>query len=112
MAKRAGGYRKSDDVEWAECHRTLYGEAIVSAAAMGQDVYTWLNDAIAFHAYQCERLRLYRQYRDDQEEATHHRRPAVDPNEARYQPTRPKPEITWPARGQGSRPGSEPRPCR
>ncbi len=104
MARRAGGYRKSQDVEWAECARQTYGEAIVSAASMGQDVFTWMNDAIQHHAYRCEVLQAQARYQADELEASTSMRNTPDKNDPRYQVTRPKPEITRPAAEQGSGP--------
>ncbi len=105
MARRAGGYRKSDPTEWAECARAIYGEAIVSANLMGQDVYVWMNDAIQHHVYRCEALKAQELYRADCE--AHLRGELkISPQqwEDKYQVKRPKPEITRPA-GQGSTPG-------
>ena len=104
MARRAGGYKKSDSTEWAECARSIYGEAIVSANLMGQDVFTWMNDAIQHHAYRCEALTKQQQYQADMAHA--HETGGISPQqwETRYTVTRPKPEITQPGPGQGSGP--------
>lgn len=100
MARRAGGYKKSDPTEWAECARSTYGEAIVSANLMGQDVFTWMNDAIVHHVYRCEGLQAQARYQMDEAYAAENRMNTPDKNDPRYQVTRPKPEITRPA-GQG-----------
>jgi hypothetical protein len=112
MAKRPGGYRKSDNTEWAECARSLYGEAIASANRMGQDVFVWMNDAIAHHVYRCELLEKQAQYQADLKHAHDSNGIAPQPYEERYQVTRPKPEITrpGPGAGQGSGPGRSYRP--
>ena len=65
MARRPGGYKKADDVEWAECHKSLYGEAIVSANRLGQNLFTWINDAIAHHVYRVEQIDKQNLYRAD-----------------------------------------------
>jgi hypothetical protein len=103
MARRAGGYKRSDPTEWAECSRQVYGEAIVSANAMGQDVYTWMNDAIQHHAYRCELIQCKERYAADLRAA--HETNGISPMEyeERYQPTRKQPTITR-STGQGSGP--------
>ena len=105
MAKRPGGYKKSDDAEWAECHRSSYGEAIASANRLGQDVFTWMNDAIAHHVYRVDQLQAQQLYRADLE-AFNAGLSNISPlqYDPKYQVTRPKPEITMPEPGKGSAP--------
>lgn len=105
MARRAGGYKKSDPTEWAECARSMYGEAVVSANKLGQDVYVWMNDAIAHHVYRVEQIEAQRRYQADMAEFTAGRT-SISPvqYDPKYQVDRPKPEITQPAAGQGSGP--------
>ena len=112
MARRAGGYKKSDPTEWAECARSSYGEAISSANRLGQDVFTWMNDAIAHHVYRVEQVQAQQLYRHDME-AFNAGRTNISPMQydPKYQVNRPKPEITYPGPGQGSgAAGPTPRP--
>ena len=110
MARRAGGYKRADPTEWAECARALYGEAITSANRLGQDVFVWMNDAIAHHVYRVEALQAQERYQADY--AAFVKSPlaagAPDQRDPKYQVTRPKPEITRPS-GQGAA-SSAPRP--
>lgn len=103
MARRAGGYKKSDPTEWAECARSMYGEAVVSANRLGQDVYVWMNDAIAHHVYRVEQVQAQQQYRADME-AFNAGKSNISPQQydPKYQVSRPRPEITQPGPGQGS----------
>ena len=103
MARRAGGYKKSDSTEWAECARSMYGEAVVSANSLGQDVFTWMNDAIAHHVYRVKLLHAKERYEADMAEAIHTNGITPQQWESRYQVTDPKPEITR-RPGQGSGP--------
>ena len=105
MAKRAGGYKRSDPTEWAECARSSYGEAITSANRLGQDVYTWMNDAIAHHVYRVEQIEAQQRYQADEVTAARNNDPTPDKNDPRYQVTRPKPTITEPGAGKGSTTG-------
>jgi hypothetical protein len=83
----------------------MYGEAVVSANKLGQDVFTWMNDAIAAHVYRVELLQVQEAYRADLQAfnagETHVSPQSYDP---KYQVTRPKPEITPPPAGKGSGP--------
>lgn len=112
MARRPGGSgRKSADIEWAECHRSLYGEAIVSATSMGQDAYTWMNDAIEHHVYRCEQLKAQERYQADLAAAAAGLQPSPMSYDERYQVHRPKPTITKrPGQGSGPPTGRNYRP--
>ncbi len=72
---------------------------------MGQDVFTWMNDAIQHHAYRCEQLKAQERYQADAAEAMLNSRPTPMQYDEKYQVSRPKPTITRPA-GQGSEPGT------
>jgi hypothetical protein len=104
MARRAGGYKKSDSTEWAECARSIYGEAIVSANSIGQDVFVWMNDAILHHVYRIEQMKAAAMYQADVKHAHETKGITPQPYEAKYQVQREKPTITRPGPGQGSGP--------
>ena len=107
MARRAGGYRKSDPTEWAECSRRMYGEAITSANKLDQDVFIWMNDAIAHHVYRVDQIEAGDRYQADYAAWMAGNSPGQPmQSDPKYQVTRPKPEITMPAAGQGSGPTS------
>lgn len=98
MARRPGGYKRSDPTEWAECARSMYGEAITSANQLGQDVYVWMNDAIAHHVYRIKVMQAQERYLEAKQEAEHTRNPY--PDQSQFMPKEPPPTITRP--GQGS----------
>ena len=111
MAKR-GGYGRSEPVEWFKVPIQTYGEAIVSATNMGQEVGTWLIDAVNHHLYRCEALLTQQRYQMDEQAAAETGRPTPNKHDQRYAIQRPRPEITrrrnQPA--ESSSPGSRPRP--
>lgn len=111
MARRGGYGRDVEGIEWAKMSAHQDAEGKLSAAAMGQSYYTWLNDAVAFHVYYCERYRLHQQYSHDQAEASRSNTFTVDPHDPRYQPQRPRPVITMQP-GQGSAARMQPGPTR
>lgn len=107
MARRAGGYKKSDQVEWAECHQQMYGEAITSANRLGQNLFTWMNDAIAHHVYRVEQIEARDRYQADYAAWMAGNSPGQPmQSDPKYQVTRPRPEITMQPAGQGSGPAS------
>ena len=101
---REGGYGRSTKAEWLKTDRKSYAAALTSSAAMGQELETWLADAIAFHAYHCEAIGLREKYTQAEADARARNAPAVDPGH--YRPEGPKPTITPGKAGQGSGPGS------
>ncbi len=103
MARRPGSGRKDQNIEYAECHRSLYGQAITSANQMGQDPFVWFNDAIVHHVYRCEVLQAQTNYRQACHDAAVSRQPS--PLQADFMPARPAPTITIPG-GQGSAAGN------
>ena len=101
MARRAGGYKKSDPTEWAECSRSTYGEAIVSANRAGLDVYTWMNDAIVCHVYRLKLEEARERYAEAKAEAERTLSPT--PLQSDYMPKEPPPTLT---RGRGPTQGA------
>ena len=61
---------------------------------MGQDYFTWLNDAVMHHVYRGELMAAKELYRADELEARQGNRPTPDQNDKRYQVDRPAPTIT------------------
>ncbi len=110
MARRAGTGRKDENVEYAECHRTVYGEGIVSANLIGQDPYVWMNDAILHHVFRCEQIRAQERYQADHAAfiAGHEWR-SPDQRDPKYQVTRARPEITRPSGQKQAIPGPRPK---
>lgn len=103
---REGGYGRSTKAEWLKTDRKSYAAAITSADQMGQTLEVWLADAIAFHAYYCERLEGRERYAEAVRAAEARRDPT--PVEADYRPKGPAPTITRSApggMGEGSGPG-------
>lgn len=83
----------------------MYGEAITSANRLGQDVFVWMNDAIAHHVYRVEQIEARDRYQADYKAWMQGNAPGQPmQSDPRYQVTRPKPEITMPGPGQGSGP--------
>lgn len=103
MARRAGGYKRSDPTEWAECARSMYGEAITSANSLGQDVYVWMNDAIAHHVYRVKVLHAQERYAEAKAEAARTLSPT--PLQSDFMVREQPPQITKPGpAGQGGGP--------
>jgi len=100
MAREGSRKRQSD--EYIGTNQASYAEAIQSSIAMGQTLEAWIVDAIAFHAYHCEVVRLAVEYEAAEFEARQANNPT--PDRSRFQPRRQRPTITEPQAGKGSGP--------
>ena len=99
MARRGGYTRDVAGIEWAKLSQQRHAEGVLSAASMGQDFYTWMNDAVAHHAYRCEMIQAKQRYQEDELAARQSNAPTPDPNDRRYQVNKPVPTITRPEPG-------------
>jgi hypothetical protein len=111
MAPR-GGYRGGVDkrAEWVRLDIDTDAEGKLTARAMGQDYWVWINDAIEHHVYRCELLMAQERYSADEMESRSRNSHTPNKYDPRYQVTRKKPEITrMPEQGSG-RDRRSPRP--
>lgn len=86
----------------------MYGEAIASANKLGQDVFVWMNDAIAHHVYRVEQIEARDRYQADYQAWMQGNTPGQPiQSDPKYQVQRPRPEITVPVAGRGGEPGGK-----